>query len=93
MNGFVLDRESGDLQVQHGGAIIEVNDGQVVENLLLGMRGDFKEEPLLGGEAVSQLGGDHDVMWPLRVKKMLRHVGVEVQGLRMDADGVVEVEM
>lgn len=93
MKGFVLDGGSGDLQVKQGGAIIDDNAGQVVENLLLGLRGDFKEVPLLGGEAELQLGGERDVMWPLRVKKMLLRVGVEVRDLRIGLDGVVEVEM
>lgn len=78
MKGLLIDRESGDLAVVNGGMVVGENDAQVAEELLLSNRGDFKEYPMLGGEVGKMLGGERDVMWAPRVKKMLRACGLEV---------------
>ena len=83
MKGILIDRESGDLSVVGGSMIVGENDAQVAEELLLANRGDFKEYPLLGGEVGRMLGGERDVMWAPRVKKMLRACGLEVSRIRV----------
>ena len=71
MKGLVTDMATGDLLVEKGGAVIGDNEEQVVVNVLLATRGDFKEHPLVGAEARQQLGGEKDVMWPTQTKKMI----------------------
>lgn len=78
-----MDRATGDLSVVGGSMIVGENDAQVAEELLVANRGDFKEYPLLGGEVGKMLGGERDVMWAPRVKKMLRACGLEVSRIRV----------
>ena len=79
----MIDRATGDLSVVGGSMIVGENDAQVAEELLVANRGDFKEYPLLGGEVGKMLGGERDVMWAPRVKKMLRACGLEVSRIRV----------
>ena len=69
MKGLVTDMATGDLLVEKGGAVIGDNEEQVVVNVLLATRGDFKEHPLVGAEARQQLGGEKDVMWPTQTRR------------------------
>lgn len=78
MTGILIDQETGDLLIERGGIAIGETEEQTAEAVLVSMRGEFKEFPQLGGEAVRQLGGGVDVMWTGRVKKMLRGCGVDV---------------
>lgn len=92
MKGFVTDIESGDLLVERGGAVVAENDMQVVENVLLANRGEFKEIPLIGAETRQQLGGERDVMWATRTKKMIKACGVEVRKVSITDDHTITVE-
>lgn len=83
MKGILIDRATGDLAIAGGKMQIGENDAQVAEELLLANRGDFKEYPLLGGEVGKMLGGERDVMWAPRVKKMLKACGLEVSRIRV----------
>lgn len=84
--------ENGDLLVEKGAAVIADNEVQIIENVLLATRGDFKEYPLVGAEVRQQLGGEHDVMWPTRAKKMIKECGVAVRKVSMGDDGTVTIE-
>lgn len=91
MKGLLTDRESGDLIVGRGTLAIGDTEGQTAAAVVLTMRGEWKDNPLLGGEAVKQLGGERDPFWPGRLKKMLRACGVEPQGVNVDDDGTVTI--
>ncbi|HJC17152.1 MAG TPA: hypothetical protein H9937_04205 [Candidatus Alistipes stercorigallinarum] len=92
MKGLVTDIATGDLLVEKGGAVIADSEVQVVENVLLASRGDFKEHPLVGAETRQQLSGEKDVMWPTQTKKMIKECGVEVRKVSMADDGTVTIE-
>lgn len=92
MKGLVTDIENGDLLVEKGAAVIADNEVQIIENVLLATRGDFKEYPLVGAEVRQQLGGEQDVMWPTQTKKMIKECGVAVRKVSMDDDGTVTIE-
>ncbi len=91
MKGLVTDIESGDLLVEKGAAVIAENEVQIIENVLLCSRGDYKEHPLVGAEARQQMGGEPDVMWPTQTKKMIKECGVEVLKVSMEADGTITI--
>ena len=76
----------GDLAV--AGVTVAVGDTteQTVAAVLGSFRGEWKEFPLLGGEAAMQLGGCPDVMWPGEVKEMLRLCGVDARSVRTDGN-------
>lgn len=92
MNGLTTDIESGDLLIEDGSAVLSESEGQTAETVLVSMRGELKEVPLVGGEARLLLSGERDVMWPGEVKKMLKSVGVEATKVSVSDDGVVTVE-
>lgn len=91
MNGLTTDTESGDLLIEKSGAVIGDSEAQTAETVLVAMRGELKETPLLGAEVRMLLGGETDVMWAGEAKKMLKAAGVDVAKVSVD-DGVVTVE-
>ncbi|MCD8266403.1 MAG: hypothetical protein LUC33_04530 [Prevotellaceae bacterium] len=92
MKGFVLSSESNDLLVEHGAAAIRDNEAQICENVIVAVRGEMKEIPLIGGEVRFLLGGARDVMWPTRTKKMIQSCGVEISKVSISDDDTVTVE-
>lgn len=88
MIGILLDSVTGDILVGHGGMVIGDTDEQIVETVLASNRGEWKEWPLLGGEARRMLGGSGDVFWPIEVKRMLRFCGIMVNKITTDGDTI-----
>lgn len=92
MNGILIDAASGDLLVEHGRVVIGDTDSQIAECVLVAMRGEWKESPLIGGEAKKMLGGQVDVMWRGEVKKMLEACGLDVRKVSISEDNIITVE-
>jgi hypothetical protein len=92
MKGILIDTQSGDLLVEHGRVVIGDTDSQIAEGVLVAMRGEWKEFPLLGGEVRKMLGGQVDVMWRGQVKKMLETCGLEVHKVSISEDNIITVE-
>ncbi|MFK1951343.1 hypothetical protein ACIXFX_22300 [Bacteroides fragilis] len=62
MNGILIDAESGDLLIERGSVVIGETDSQIAECVLVAMRGEWKEWPLIGGEVKKNAwrrGGRH----------------------------------
>lgn len=91
MKGLTTDTTTGDLLLQNATAVIADCEEQIIETVVLAIRGELKEIPLIGGEARLQLGGNVDVLWAPVVKKMIKAVGVEVSKVTMDNDGNVTI--
>lgn len=87
----MIDIESGDLLLEAGHIAVGDSEAQTAEAVVTAMRGEFKEMPLLGGEAARMLGGGVDVMWAGDVKEMLRACGVEAERVEL-RDGTVTIE-
>ena len=92
MKGMLIDSMTGDLLTAHGRIAIGDTEEQTAEAVITTMRGDFKEHPLLGGEAGRLRGGQPDVMWPGEVRQMLRGCGVDCERVTMEADGTISIE-
>lgn len=92
MTGILIDAESGDLLTGGGGILTGDSESQTAEAVVLTMRGELKEHPLLGGEAGRMRGGQPDMMWPGEVRQMLRGCGVECERVIMEADGIINIE-
>lgn len=91
MNGLITDNETGDLLIEKGTAAIASCEGQVVETVLLAMRGEIKEFPMLGAELRMKMGGLKDAFWPLETTKMIRACGVNIDKVEVDDSGVVNI--
>lgn len=92
MKGMLIDAVSGDLLIEQGRIAVGDTEGQTAEVVVLTMRGELKEHPLLGGEAGRMRGGQPDVMWPGEVRQMLRGCGVDCERVTMEADGTISIE-
>lgn len=92
MNGILIDAESGDLLIECGSVVIGDTDSQIAEGVLVAMRGEWKEWPLIGGEVKKMLGGEVDVMWRGQVKKMLEACGLDVLKVSVTEDNIITVE-
>lgn len=91
MNSILIDTATGDLMVEHGSLVIGNTDSQVSELVLVSMRGELKEYPLIGGEVRNLLNGTPDQLWKGQVKKMLQTCGVAVNTITI-ADGTVTIK-
>lgn len=91
MTGILIDTETGDLMVTGRSLTLGDTDSQVVELVLVTAPGEWKEQPLLGADVRSQLGGQTDPMWPGQTKKMIQSQGVEVQRIEIGEDGTITV--
>ncbi len=90
MKGLLVNPESGDLLIHDKGMQIGETDVQVAERVIVAFRGEFKENPSIGGEIKTMLGGERDVMWPGKVKKMLRSCLVDANRVIFN-DGEVTI--
>ena len=91
MNGLQTDINTGDLLVEPGGAVVAPAENFIAEVVLTACRGEFKEQPLLGAEALLMRAGCPDPFWPGNAKKMLRTCGLDVINLTLSDDGVVNI--
>lgn len=89
MKGILIDGGTGDLLVENSRLVIGDTEAQTVETVLVANRGEFKESPLIGGEVMQMLGGVVDVMWPSRVKKMLKACGVDCSRMKVDNNEII----
>ena len=92
MKGILIDAGTGDLLVERGGIAVGDTEGQTAEAVVLTMRGELKEHPLLGGEAGRMCGGQPVVLGGGVVRLMLRGWGVVCAGVTMEADGKISIE-
>lgn len=93
MKGLITDTKTGDLLIgRDKQGIVTDCEGQVCESVLLAMRGEFKEFPLLGAEVRQQLGGCVDPFWPQETKKMLRACKVAAETVSLQEDGTLIIE-
>ena len=89
MKGLVIDIDTGDLLVEP--AKQNAKTGKIDTNGGIVTDCEFKELPLIGAETRLQLGGERDVMWATRAKKMIKACGVEVRKISI-TDNTVTVE-
>lgn len=89
MNGILLD-ENGQPLLSGGRIEIGEANGQTIENIIRANRGEFKEEPLIGGEVVKMRNGLPAAMWCARLKKQIQAVGLRVKNVKM-TDNEIEV--
>ncbi len=91
MRGILIDTETGDLLLELGRVAVGDTEGQTAEAVVVTMRGELKEHPLLGGEARKLEGGTEERMWPGEVREMLRGCGVECERVRIE-NGIIRIE-
>jgi hypothetical protein len=89
MKGIILDH-NGDFVLSGGRIQVGEADGQIIENVLRANRGEFKEMPVIGGEAIKMLNGTPaNPMWCANVKKQIQSVGVSVSAVEMNNHEII----
>lgn len=80
MTGILLD-ENKNLQVRNASLLIGDNTMQSVELLIGAFTGEFKENPILGGNAKKIINGTPDPFWTGNIRKQLRicHINASVE--------------
>lgn len=91
MKGILFDFERGDVCVKSGTLAVDDTRAQIVQTALMAFKGEFKEVPAIGGEIKKMPGGEVDVMWPGKMKRMLRACGVEVNRVAY-TEGLITIE-
>ena len=71
MKGILLD-ENGEVIIENGAMKIGDVSAQVAEHVVTAFRGEFKEEPLLGGSVRGMLNGAPDPFWAGDIKRQLK---------------------
>ena len=91
MKGILFDFEKGNVCVKNGSLAVGDVEEQIVQTALTAFKGEFKEVPAIGGEIKKLQGGCVDVMWPGKMKRMLRACGVEVNRVVVEG-GLITIE-
>lgn len=80
-----LDPDTDDLALTPGGGLaLGRPDTSIASIVVESARGELKETPLIGGDAVRQLGSPRQGLWLTRLRKMLRTAGLGVDEVRVD---------
>ena len=85
--GLMVKEDCGDLVVRDGGVCVGGTSAQTVEHVIVAMRGEFKEHPLLGGEIRKMMHGCGQ-----RARDMCRAAGVRINRISVRDDGTIIVE-
>ena len=90
-----LDPDTDDLALTPGGGLaLGQPDTSIASIVVESARGELKETPLIGGDAVRQLGSPRQGLWLTRLRKMLRTAGLGVDEVRVDnATGEVRITL
>lgn len=90
-----LDPDTDDLALTPGGGLaLGRPDTSIASIVVESARGELKETPLIGGDAVRQLGSPRQGLWLTRLRKMLRTAGLGVDEVRVDnATGEVRITL
>ncbi len=91
MKGILVD-DNGDLIMSGGRIAIGDNRTQVAQHLIGAFAGEYKNAPLLGGNARNMIAGQPDPFWAGSVKSQLKQCLVEAERVAVE-DGEVVVEL
>jgi len=92
MKGILLD-ENNEVIIESGTMKIGDVDSQVAEHVVTAFQGEYKEVPLLGGNAAKMLNGKPDPFWPAEMKRQLKtqHVDADVS-VTEEGDFIVKLK-
>lgn len=93
MTGILFDPEKKDLSVKQGSIEIGDNTLQCIEQILISNRGEYKEFPLVGGEAVKLLHSNKPRFWPNRMRNMCIAMGIKVKRVDYAPTGKIVIEV
>jgi hypothetical protein len=91
MKGILLD-DGGEIIIEGGTMKIGDVDAQIAEHVITAFQGEYKEIPLLGGNAKKMLNGKPDPFWPSEIKRQLKTQHIEAD-IKTSSDGNFMVQL
>jgi hypothetical protein len=91
MKGILID-ETGDIAIKSGTMVIGDCDQDIAERLIKSWKGEFKENPMLGGNIYNMQNGKPDPFWRGDVMSQLRKEHINVKRLEI-TDSEIELEI
>lgn len=88
MTGLLLDDDL-DILINHGHLQTGDTTTQTALLLLETALGEWKEHPLLGANARSQLGGNTDPFWAASTRRMMKACGLDVQRISISNGEII----
>lgn len=92
MNGLQTEANGGDLLIAGGGCVVAGTEAQTIEHVMVANRGEWREQPLLGGEIRKMQHGIGSWLWCARAREMCREAGVSVSRVAIGNNGKITVE-
>lgn len=92
MNGLQTEANGGDLLIAGGGCVVAGTEAQTIEHVMVANRGEWREQPLLGGEIRKMQHGIGSRLWCARAREMCREAGVSVSRVAIGNNGKITVE-
>jgi hypothetical protein len=83
MKGILID-ENGDLMVRNGAPVIGDCAADIAERVIRAWQGEFKEEPLIGGNICKVLKGSPSPFWRDDLKKQMKSQHIELKELNIE---------
>ena len=86
MNALYIDPETSDLALSPDGLLIAPAQATIAALVVEANRGELKELPLIGGEAMRRLGSPNPERWVTQLRKQLSSVGIDAKQIAFDRD-------
>jgi hypothetical protein len=87
MKGILID-DTGDLMVRRGTLAIGDCDNDIAERLIRAWQGEFKENPLLGGNIDKMINGAVDPFWRGEMMTQMKSQHLAVKRLDISEAGI-----
>lgn len=84
-----IDPDTDDLALSEGTLALGKPQTTHANIVITANRGELKECPLIGGEALRQLGSSDTGKWLTRLRKQLTAVGLKVNSLTVDNSNTI----
>ena len=89
-----IDPDTDDLAISEQGTLALGKPQTTQANIVItANRGELKESPLIGGEALRQLGRPDTGKWLTRLRKQLTAVGLKVNTLSVDNSNTITLSV
>lgn len=92
MKGIIINTETGDLKVSGGTLQVAPCEHDIVERVLVCVRGELKETPLIGGEVTLLSASGYDPFYAGRIRSMLKAVGIDCTSVGITPDGIITIK-
>ena len=84
MKALYIDPETLDLALSPDGLLLGEPQATIAAIVVEANRGELKELPLIGGEAMRRLGSPNPSAWLTQLRKQLSSVGIDAKQIAIE---------